>query len=141
MEQKGLPYDDKSLNPTSDLKLAMNRAIEASGLTRAQVADRMNEKIVVERLRTRVKDGLITEDMVNKWLAPGAPEIIPTKLLKIFGTVTKSGGPAQTLAPEGYRVIGPAEIIKLKFAENILAGRKAQRQCRILAEQLKEMGQ
>ncbi|RJR41896.1 MAG: hypothetical protein C4567_08020 [Deltaproteobacteria bacterium] len=140
MEQKELPYDNKSLNPTTDLKRAMNLAIKVSGLTRGDIADRMNEHIVVERLRTRGRDGLITEDMVNKWLAPEGQEIIPTKLIKIFGTVTQSGGPAQTLVPQGHRVIGPKEILFLEFGKAYLEGKKFQKRTRRLAEQLEEMG-
>jgi len=140
--EKQLPlFGGKSLNPVPDLKREMALAAKASGLSRQQIVDQMNVLIEVERLRTRGKDGLVTLDMLNKYLAPEADIVIPTQLIKIFGTVTANPGPAQTLAPEGYRLFGPAEIIKLEFAENLLAGRKAQRRCRRLAEQLEEMNQ
>jgi hypothetical protein len=133
-------YERKSLNPVPDLKRALAVAVKESGLSRADFVELLNNEIRMERLRTRGKDGLVTEDMLNKWLAredmDSAP---PTKLLKIIGTVAKSAALAQALLPEGCRAIGPDEVFKLEWAEAMLAGRKAQRKARRLAEQIEDL--
>jgi len=139
MEQKRLPYGEKSLNPVPELKRAMSLALKESGLSRAELAERMNVLIVIERLRTRGKDGLVTEDMVNKWLAPEDQMAIPLKLVKIFGTVMGSPAPAQTLLPEGCRAIGPAEILLLEYAQAQRAEVKARRRKVRLGEQIEEL--
>jgi hypothetical protein len=140
MEQRSLFYGSESLNPVPELKRAMSLALKQSRLSRSQAADRMNAHITVERLRTRGKDGLVTEDMINKWLAPESAEVIPTKLVKIFGTVMGSPALAQTLAPEGYRVIGPQELLLLEYGRAQMEKRKVSRRERRLAEQIEEMG-
>lgn len=133
-------YERKSLNPVPDLKLALARAIKGSGLSRADFVELLNNEIRMERLRTRGKDGLVTEDMLNKWLAPEDTDSVPpTKLLKIIGTVAKTPGLAQTLLPEGCWAIGPDQVYKLEWAEAMWAGKKAQRKARRLAEQIEDL--
>lgn len=132
-------FERKSLNPVADLKKALALAIRESGLTRAAFVELLNNEIRLERLRTRGKDGLITEDMLAKWLAPEDLDAVPpAKLLKIIGTVAGSGGLAQTLLPEGFLVIGPKQVDKLEWAEAMWTGRKAQRRARRLAEEIED---
>jgi len=130
----------KSLNPVVDLKKEMSQAAKRCNLSRAEIVDRMNEHISVEKIRTRGKDGQVTEDMLNKWLAPEAPDVIATKLLCIFCKVTNSIGPLQALAlPLHAAVIGPAEIVLLEMARAQVTEREASSRKRRLAEQYREM--
>lgn len=132
-------YERKSLNPVPDLKRALAMAIKESNLSRAEFVDLLNKEIRIAGLRTRGKDGLVTEDMLNKWLAPedmdSAP---PTKLLKIIGTVAKSGSLGQTVLPDDWLAISPEQVVKLEWAEGMWEHRKVQRKIRRLAEQIED---
>lgn len=131
----------RSLNPIMDLKREMGLAAKKCNLSRAEIVDGMNKHVSMEKMRTRGKDGLVTEDMLNKWVAPEAQEsVIPTKMLPIFCKITNSLGPLKALAvPLNAAVIGPAEIVLLEMARAQVVEKEAGSRKRRLAEQYKEM--
>lgn len=131
----------KSLNPVAELKREMALAARRCGMTRPQIVDRMNVLIGIERLRTRGKDGLVTEAMLDKWLAADSLDsVTPIKLMPIFCRVTGSLTPLATLArPLGAEVIGPEDIILLEMARAQVAKKKAARKERRKMEQYEEL--
>ncbi len=142
MEKQQSLFGAMSLNPVGELKRAMSLAVRKSGLTRAQIAERMTVLLAVEGLRTRGKNGVVNETMVDKWLAPEALESYPNlTFLVVFCKAAGSLSPLQALAgPLGGRVIGPQEIVVLEFGLAQVEGKKIQRKSRRLAEQIEEMG-
>jgi hypothetical protein len=141
MDEEDLEVGRQSLNPVSELKAALNRAARGSGLSRAQVVDKLNVLIQMENLRTRGKDGLVTEAMLDKWLAPGAlDEMPPVKLLPIVCAALESLEPLAALArPLGAAVIGEGEQLLLEMARAQLEEKRAAKRRRRLAEQVEEI--
>ncbi len=141
MEKQGSLFGEKSLNPTVELKRAMALAAKKSGLTRAQIAERLTLLLRVEGLKTRGKDGEVTETMIDKWLAPEALDSYPSPpLLVIYCRAVNSLGPLQPLAvPLGGRVIGPEEIVVLEFGLALVEEKRLRRRTRRLTEQIEEV--
>lgn len=141
MEKQPSLFGEKSLNPGPELKRAMSLAARKSGLSRGQIAERMTVLLVVEGLRTRGKNGEVTEAMIDKWLAPESLDVLPNYLLLLlFCKVVGSLAPLQPLAgPLGGRVVGPAEVIVLDFGLAQMEEKKARKRTRRLAEQIDEM--
>lgn len=134
-------FGEKSLNPTAELKRAMSLALKESGLTREEAAERLNAIILLERLRTRGKDGRVTLDILNKWLAPEATDqVIPVKLLPAFCRAVGSLKPLQALAaPLGGLVIGAGEQALLHMAQAVVAEKDARRRRLLYEEKYREM--
>jgi len=68
-----------SLNPIPELKRFMRLAIKESGLSRPEVADRMNGLVDVEGMSRE-----INLDSLNSWLKNEDNRHIPIELLTIF---------------------------------------------------------
>ncbi len=140
MERQRSLFGAKSLNPVADLKLAMNRAARECGLSRAQLAERLNGLIAMSGLRTKGRDGLVTEAMLDKWLSQDPDGVIPLKLLPAFCAAADSLAPLQALAgPVGGLVIGPAEQLLLEMARAQMTEKEAARKRRRLEEQYREV--
>jgi hypothetical protein len=118
----------------------MSLAAKGSGLSRAQVADRLNAVIGIEGLRTRGKDCQVTQAILDKWLAPEAlDQVIPVKLLPAYCRVTGSLEPLRVLVRMvGGEVIDEGEQILLEMARCQMAKKRAARRERLLAEQYEE---
>ena len=132
-------FGGESLNPVAALKRAMNLAVRESGLSRAQVADRLNEVLALEGLRTRGRDGVVSLALLEKWLAPAdMAAVMPAKFLPAFCRVTGSLAPLMALArPLGAAVIGPEDQVLLEMARALMAEREAARRRRRLEEEWK----
>lgn len=61
-----------SLNIQPDVKAALNRAAKASGLSREQVVDKMNE--LARRFGMKLGSRGISKDTLDKWLDPADTE-------------------------------------------------------------------
>ena len=127
-------FDTPSLNPVARVKESMRQAIKISGLARGQVADKVNELARIEGFTTNGKNGEVTTEMLDKWLAPGAEHIIPWKLIPIFCRVVRSSDPIKALAqPLGAQVIDREDAALLKWA-------KVERERRKIVKQQKALG-
>jgi hypothetical protein len=138
--ERQLPlFGGESLNPVPALKLSLNLAVRESGLSRAQVADRLNEVLGREGLRTRGRDGVVSLALLEKWLAPAdTAAVMPAKFLPAFCRVTGSLAPLMALArPLGAAVIGPEDQVLLELARALMAERAASRRRRRLEEEWK----
>ncbi len=85
----------KSLVVAFELKKAMNMAIKECGLSREQVADRMNELLQAEGLK-----GEVTRDIINSWTKEDPRRLIPTGLITFFCAATHSVLPIVAIARE-----------------------------------------
>jgi|GEM_PF-620813 len=138
--ERQLPlFGGESLNPVPALKRALNLAVRESGLSRAQVADRLNEVLALEGLRTRGREGAVSLALLEKWLAPAdTAAVMPAKFLPAFCRVTGSLLPLMALArPLGAAVIGPEDQVLLEIARTMMAERQAARRRRRLEEEWK----
>lgn len=117
--QLGL-FNQLTLNVLRDLKTAMARDAEASGLSREELCEQMNQ--LAERHGVRLVKGTgqnITMATLEKWLNPEDKErVIPAKALTVFCAATGSPEPMQVLAaPLGWRVIDDKQAKLLAVAE------------------------
>ena len=117
--QLGL-FTQPSLNVLRDLKLAMAKAADASGLSREELCDRIN--LLADRYGVRMVKGTgpnLTMATFEKWLNPEDKErVIPVKALSVFCAAAGSIEPMQVLvAPLGWRVIDDKQAKLLHWAE------------------------
>jgi hypothetical protein len=133
-------FGGKSLNPVGEVKRAMALAARECGLSRAVLVDEMNDLVRLEGLRTKGKDGLVTEAMLDKWLAPEARDyVIPLRFLPVFCRVAGSLAPLAALAAGlGAAVIGEADQVLLALARAQQEEKAAARRRRRLAEEYEE---
>ena len=106
--QLGLFSTAPTLNVLRDLKTAMAKAADATGLSRAELCARVNQ--LADRYGVRLVKGNgpnLTMATFEKWLNPEDKErVIPIKALPVFCAATDSIEPMQVLvAPLGWRVI------------------------------------
>ena len=109
-----------TLNVLRDMKVAMAQAAKASGLSREELCDRINQ--LADRYGVRLVKGTgqnMTVDTLEKWLNPEDKErVIPAKALSVFCAATGSIEPMQVLvAPLGWRVINERQAKLLELAE------------------------
>ena len=117
--QLGL-FNQLTLNVLRDLKTAMARDAEASGLSREELCEQMNQ--LAERHGVRLVKGTgqnITMATLEKWLNPEDRErVIPTKGLPVFLAATGGIRTMQVLvAPLGWQVIDERQARRLELAE------------------------
>ena len=83
--QLGL-FNQLTLNVLRDLKVAMAQAADATGLSRDELCDRINQ--IADRYGVRMVKGTgpnLTLATLEKWLNPEDKErVIPTKALPVF---------------------------------------------------------
>lgn len=118
--QLGLFNTAPTLNVLRDLKVAMALAAKASGLSRDELCDRINQ--LADRYGVRLVKGTgqnLTLDTLEKWLNPEDKErVIPVKALSVFCAATGSIEPIQVMvAPLGWRVINDRQAKLLELAE------------------------
>ncbi|QPJ61661.1 MAG: hypothetical protein G3M70_07090 [Candidatus Nitronauta litoralis] len=133
-------FNQKNLNPIDGLKEAMRVAIKTSGLSRDQVADLMNE--LAEKYGVPSKEGNskgITVDIIEKWIAPSATNLVSIKLIPIFCEATKSVAPIEVLAQAiGGQLITGDDITLLKLAQVEQKSKELRHRKRILELQLQQ---
>lgn len=134
-----------ALDTTRAVKASMFRAARASGMSREQIVDRMNE--VAGRHGIRLNQGnaqRLTVETLEKWLAVNDDRRIPYHALPVFCRVVGSAEPiAAMLAPLGGLAVMGEEVTLLEWArahreqERLQrAAAKAGQQKRDLAKQL-----
>ena len=96
----------------AELKKALNLAIKQSGLSRYQIADKMNELLLGES-RTEV-----TKEAIDSWTRSEEDKNIPIKYLPYFCMATNSILPIEAiLRPLGLRAISGKKINLLELGE------------------------
>jgi len=119
--QLGLFSHGPTLNVLRDLKTAMAKAADATGLSREELCDRINQ--LADRYGVRLVKGTgpnLTLATLEKWLNPEDKErVIPAKGLPVFCAAVDSIEPMQVLAaPLGWRVIDEKQAKLLAWAEH-----------------------
>ena len=118
--QLGLFSTAPTLNVLRDLKTSMANAAKATGLSREELCDRINQ--MADRYGVRLVKGTgpnLTLDTLEKWLNPEDKErVIPAKGLPVFCAAVNSIEPMQVMiAPLGWRVIDEKQSKLLALAE------------------------
>ena len=103
-----------------DIKLAMNKAVKDSGLSRVQVLDLLNE--FADRHRVKLNGGrakCLSEDVLEKWLNPHDEARIPSlRALTAFCAVIGTCEPITVMARIlGFMVIEGDDVQLLKWAK------------------------
>lgn len=97
--QLGLFNTAPTLNVLRDLKTAMAQAADATGLSREELCDRINQ--LADRYGIRLVKGTgpnLTMATFEKWLNPEDKErVIPAKALPVFCAAVNNIGPLQVL--------------------------------------------
>jgi len=113
--------DLPSLNVDADIAVSMARIVEASGLSRAEAVDRLNE--TARRFGVRLCGGsaeALTLATLEKWLNPNEPKNVPSlRALNIFCHVFQAPAPLDLLARShglGWRVIDGEDAKLLEWA-------------------------
>ncbi len=113
--------DLPSLNVDADIAASMSRIIEASGLSRAEAVDRLNE--TAQRHGVRLCGGnaeALTLATLEKWLNPRESKNVPsTRALNVFCHAFGTKEPLDVLARshgQGWRVIDGEEAKLLEWA-------------------------
>ncbi|MEM5788401.1 MAG: hypothetical protein AAGU11_13895 [Syntrophobacteraceae bacterium] len=123
--------DQLALDPIDLLKVSMKEAIDASGLSRAQIVDGMNRLATSAGLPTRT-----TEAMLDKWVARGSRgHIISVRDLPTFCRAVGSLLPLNALLPPGAEIVSGEDLLLLQWARAEAIRKKATRQARKLAQE------
>jgi len=137
--QLGLFDQAPTLNVLRDLKTAMAKAADASGLSRDELCDRINQ--LADRYGVRMVKGTgpnLTMATLEKWLNPEDKErVIPAKALSVFCAASGSIEPMQVLiAPLGWRVIDEKQAKLLTWAEHYHKGKDIRAKMKKLESEL-----
>lgn len=137
--QLGLFTQSPSLNVLRDMKQAMAKAADDSGLSRDELCDRMNELADRYGVRLLKGNGLnLTLATLEKWLNPEDKErVIPAKGLPVFCAATGSIELMQVLIdPLGWRVIDEKQSRLLAWAEHYHNGKRIRAKMKKLEDEL-----
>ena len=119
-QQLGL-FSRISLNPIPELKRFMRLAIKDSGLSRSEVADRMNGLAEVEGMGREINAGAL-----DSWLKNEDNRHVPIELLTIFCRVVGSILPLQAfLIPLEASAVKDKDLAALELGQAIIAKRRA----------------
>ena len=132
-------FDQPTLNVARSLKDAMNNDVRESGLSREQLADRMN--LIADQhgvSLTRGTSKRLTVEVLEKWLNPSElTRQIPLKALPIFCAAVGNYSAIEVLArPLGLRVIAERDQKLLAWAEAKLAVKQQGQKIRRLEAEL-----
>ena len=132
-------FNQPTLNVGKVFKLAMCDDVRASGLSREQIVDRMND--LAERHGVCLVHGnsrKLTIETFEKWLNPGdLDRMMPLKALPVFCAATGECSAFSAVAePMGLRVIGEREQKMLAWAEAKMTVREQSRVMRKLEAEL-----
>jgi hypothetical protein len=126
--------DVVNLDPTDQIKSAMQEALRGCNMSRAQVAEDMNRLAV--RSGIKAEGRAITETILDKWTARSArAHLIPLRLLPIFCQVTGSLLPLQAMMPPGSEVVSGEDLVCFKWAKVERDRRRLAREARKLAQE------
>lgn len=120
-------FDQPTLNVARDIKIAMNEDMKASGKSREQIVDLMND--LAFRYGVSLVHGnspKLTLEAFEKWLnVSDLSRQIPLKALPVFQAATGHHETLNVLARAiGLRVVGPREQKMLDWAEAKMAIKK-----------------
>ena len=111
-----------------DSKLAITEAIRKSGLSRAQIADRMNELIGIDE----EGEGKISVSQIDSWTKRDEKRTPFCKYLPIFCVVTNNTAPLEAfVAAIGARLVSDKKINLLELGESEIERIKANRKRRV----------
>lgn len=113
------------VDPTPGVKMAIKEVIDASKMSRPEIADAMNRLGHLAGVKWRA-----SEEMLHKWTAPGQKERpIRMELLYLFCCATGEHGPlaAYVRAFTGVRLISSERYEILVWAEKEIAARQAKK--------------
>ncbi|MBW1990346.1 MAG: hypothetical protein JRI97_12495 [Deltaproteobacteria bacterium] len=122
------------------VRQALREAPAWSRLSRAQVVDRCNALAEAEGVRMTGGNtgGRLTENTLEKWLAPGEARVPSLGALLILCAVLETIAPVQALvAPLGLFVIGPEDQRRLELAKAREQKRMLDRKIRKLEEEIR----
>lgn len=126
-------FNGHSLNPVPQVKEAMRNAIKASGKSREQVVDEMNDLARIEGIKTGGRAQEISLGIFEKWLSQSADHLISWKLLPIFCHVVNSIDPLRSLVGVlSAKVLRAEEVPLLEWA-------KAEKQRRTLGKKIRRL--
>lgn len=129
--------DYLSLDTSDQLKIAMQDALKNCEMSRAQIVDELNRLAGISGIRHEGKNGHITEEILNKWVARGSTgHQIPVRYLAIFCQATGSAHPLEALLPPGCEIIGAEDASLLSWARVEVERRKLSRRAKRLAEEV-----
>ncbi len=127
------------VDPGPAVKMAMREVVRGSSLSREQIVDEMNRLATAAGITCNGRSQQVTPALLDKWLAPAAQQhIIPLRLLPIFCRAAGSNLPLQALAAAcaGVRVIGEDDYLILEWARAEIAGKRARKLARRLAQEV-----
>ena len=132
-------FNKQSFNTTRELKECMAEVVSASGLSREEFLDRMNQ--LADRFGVRLVKGnghSLRMATFEKWLNPNNHENIPSpNSISIFCEVGDSAAPLQVLAnPIGCDVISEKDRKLLLWAKEYHRVREAKKVMRKLEADL-----
>jgi hypothetical protein len=117
-------------------KSALAEALKASDLSREQIAERTNELMQSEGLRSEV-----TAAKLSKWAAPSDTTHVPSiRVLPFLFMALNDASPLEALlAPLGVRLCGPREQKLIELAEGRMAAKKAAKKIKQAEQALEGM--
>ena len=118
------------------IKAAMREAIEASGLSRPAIADRMNAVALRDGIGKGGRGRKISKDVIDAWCSESKNHLPDTELLVIFCSVTGSEEPLRAAAaPLGCQIVNRTDARLLEWAKAEFKSRElAKRKKRLLAQ-------
>jgi hypothetical protein len=131
-QQEALPFDG-NLDLVAAVKAAIAETTGQSKRSRAEIADRMNA--LIERRGGGRRQ--ISEDVINKWAAPGSVTHFPSlPLLAIFCEAT-----ASNLALEAYSLGFKGVKLISDDDHNLLLWARSERELRLAKKRARRMAQ
>jgi len=136
MQQLSL-FERPTLNTCKDSKLAMKAAADASGLSREQIVDKMNDLASRYGVNLASNGGLQLHTF-EKWINPNdLSRQMPMRALPVFCAVVGDTSAMDALArPLGARVIGPEDQNLLKWARAYFKARDCRKEMRAIEGEL-----
>ena len=128
-------FQDISMNPTYEIKRQIRMALTGSDLSRAQVADKMNQIAVHEGMRKTV-----SKETLDSWTKRSEPDRLPSlHWMTIFCHVLDTLAPiAAMLQPLGAKVIGPEDLKILTWARAERDKKRAAKRARVAEQALED---
>ena len=132
-------FNQPTLNVAKPIKAALNKDVQASGLSREQIVDRMNE--LADCYGVCLVNGnckRLTIETFEKWLnSNDLKRQIPLKAIPVFCAAVKKHSSLDVMARSlGMRVVGDREQKLLSWAEAKMAIREHNRTVKKLESEI-----
>lgn len=121
-----------------DVKESLNAEVKASGRSRDQVLDQLNELAKRHGISLSGR-GHMSKDLLEKWLNVDDDSRVPgLKGLTLLCAALETTAPLAALVkPLGGRVIGPADVKLLEWAKTYQKSKDLRKRMRKLEEELR----